>query len=45
LAAGEGVAALVAHGGVVGAAVEVSFALLIVAIGVAAWLGARRDKE
>jgi hypothetical protein len=35
----------VAHGGVAGAVVEVAFALMIVAIALAAWLGGRRDKE
>jgi hypothetical protein len=34
-----------AHGGVAGAVVELSFALLIVAIALAAWVGARRDGE
>lgn len=33
-----------AHGGVGGAVVEVAFALLIVAIALAAWVGSRRDK-
>jgi hypothetical protein len=36
---------LIAHGGVAGAAVELSLALLIVAIALAAWVGGRRDKE
>jgi hypothetical protein len=36
---------LIAHGGVAGAVVEASFALLIVAIALAAWLGTRRDGE
>jgi hypothetical protein len=35
---------LIAHGGTAGAAVEVSLALLIVAIALAVWVGARRDK-
>jgi hypothetical protein len=34
-----------AHGGAAGAAVEVTFALLIVAIALAAWVGTRRDKD
>jgi hypothetical protein len=34
-----------AHGGVAGAVVEVSFALLIVAIALAAWVGNRKDEE
>ncbi len=34
-----------AHGGVAGALVEVSAALLIVAIAVAVWLGGRKDRE
>jgi hypothetical protein len=34
-----------AHGGVAGAVVELLFALLIVAIALAAWVGARRDNE
>jgi hypothetical protein len=36
---------IVAHGGVTGLAVELSLALLILAIGLAAWVGARREKE
>ncbi|HEV2712888.1 MAG TPA: hypothetical protein VGU26_07310 [Gaiellaceae bacterium] len=36
---------IVAHGGVAGAVAELLFALLIVAIALAAWVGARRDKE
>jgi hypothetical protein len=36
---------LLAHGGVTGAVVELSLALLIVAIALAAWVGARREKE
>jgi hypothetical protein len=36
---------LLAHGGVAGAIVEVSIALLIVAIALAAWVGARNDEE
>jgi hypothetical protein len=39
------VGAVLAHGGVAGAVVEVLFALLIVAIALAAWVGGRRDKE
>jgi hypothetical protein len=39
------VTAVLAHGGVAGAVVEVAFALMIVAIALAAWLGTRRDKE
>jgi hypothetical protein len=34
-----------AHGGVAGAIAEVSAALLIVAIALAAWLGGRKDRE
>jgi hypothetical protein len=36
---------LIAHGGAAGLAIEVAMAGLIVAIALAAWLGARRDKE
>ena len=36
---------IVAHGGVAGAVVELLFALLVVAIALAAWVGARREKE
>jgi hypothetical protein len=36
---------IAAHGGVAGAVVEVGFAVLIVAIALAAWVGARRDGE
>jgi hypothetical protein len=36
---------LVAHGGVAGAIVEVSAALLIVAIAVAVWVGGRKDRQ
>ena len=36
---------IVAHGGVAGAVVELLFALLIVASALAAWVGARREKE
>jgi hypothetical protein len=39
------VTAVVALGGVAGAVVEVAFALMIVAIALAAWLGTRRDGE
>ncbi|MGH3085595.1 MAG: hypothetical protein ACRDNP_16340 [Gaiellaceae bacterium] len=35
---------LVAHGGTAGAAVELSLALLIVAIALAVWVGRRQDK-
>ena len=34
-----------AHGGVAGAVMEVSGALLIVAIALAAWVGGRKDRE
>ena len=36
---------ILAHGGVAGAVVELLFALLVVAIALAAWVGARREKE
>jgi hypothetical protein len=36
---------VIAHGGVAGAVVETAFALLIVAIALAAWVGTRRDRE
>ena len=36
---------LFAHGGVAGAIVEASAALLIVALALAVWVGGRRDKE
>ena len=36
---------LIAHGGVAGAVVEVSAALLIVAIALAAWVGGRKDRK
>jgi hypothetical protein len=36
---------LLAHGGVAGAIVEVSIALLIVAIALAAWVGNRKEDE
>jgi hypothetical protein len=36
---------VLAHGGTAGAIVEVSFALLIVALALAAWVGSRRDDE
>jgi broad specificity polyphosphatase/5'/3'-nucleotidase SurE len=36
---------LVAHGGTVGLAIEVAMAGLIVAIALAAWVGARKDKS
>jgi hypothetical protein len=39
------VTAVLAHGGVAGAVVELLFAVLIVAIALAAWVGGRRDKE
>jgi hypothetical protein len=38
------VSALVAHGGTTGIAIEAALAVLILAIGVAAWLGARKDQ-
>jgi hypothetical protein len=34
-----------AHGGVAGAVVELSAALLIVAIAIAVWVGNRKDSE
>jgi hypothetical protein len=34
-----------AHGGVAGAAVETAFALVIVAIALAVWIGTRGDSE
>jgi hypothetical protein len=45
VALGQVNAALVAHGGVAGAVVEVLFALLIVSLALAVWVGGRRDKE
>jgi hypothetical protein len=36
---------LVLHGGVGGAIVEASAALLIVAIGLAVWVGGRKDSQ
>jgi hypothetical protein len=39
------VVGLVAHGGVAGAIVEASAALLIVAIALAVWIGNRKDGE
>jgi hypothetical protein len=36
---------LVAHGGVAGAVIEASAALLIVAIALAVWIGNRKDGE
>jgi len=36
---------LLAHGGVAGAVVEVSIALVIVAIALAAWVGSRKDEK
>jgi hypothetical protein len=36
---------LLAHGGVAGAIVEVSIALLIVAIALAAWVGNRKEDD
>jgi hypothetical protein len=36
---------LLAHGGVAGAIVEVSIALLIVVIALAAWVGNRKEDE
>jgi hypothetical protein len=35
---------VVAHGGTTGLAIELSLALLIVVIALAAWVGGRRDK-
>jgi hypothetical protein len=35
---------VVAHGGTTGLAIEAAVAVLILAIGVAAWLGGRKDK-
>jgi hypothetical protein len=35
---------LIAHGGTTGAVVELSLALLIVAIALAVWVGGRQDK-
>jgi hypothetical protein len=45
MAAVLGLAVVFAHGGVAGAVLEVSAALLIVAIALAAWVGGRRDRE
>jgi hypothetical protein len=39
-----GVNAIIAHGGTTGLAIELSLALLIVVIALAAWVGGRRDK-
>lgn len=36
---------VIAHGGTTGLVIEVALAGLIVAIALAAWVGARRDKE
>jgi hypothetical protein len=36
---------LIAHGGVAGAIAETLGALLILAIGLAAWVGGKKDKE
>jgi hypothetical protein len=36
---------VIAHGGVAGAVVEVSLALLIVAIALAVWIAERKGKE
>jgi hypothetical protein len=36
---------IVAHGGTAGAIVEVSLALLVVAIALAVWVGGRKDRE
>jgi len=36
---------VLAHGGTAGAIVEASFALLILALALAAWVGSRRDDE
>jgi hypothetical protein len=38
-------AGLVAHGGTVGLVVELSAALGIVALGLAAWLGTRKERS
>jgi hypothetical protein len=35
---------VIAHGGTAGAVVELSLALLVVAIGLAVWVGGRQDK-
>jgi hypothetical protein len=45
VALGELNGALIAHGGTAGAVVELSLALLIVAIALAVWVGGRRDEE
>jgi hypothetical protein len=45
MAALGGLTGVLAHGGMTGLAVEVAFALAIVAIALAAWVGGRRDKE
>ena len=37
--------AIVAHAGTIGLVIEVALALLILAIGVAAWLRGRKDKR
>jgi hypothetical protein len=36
---------IVAHGGVTGAIIEISAALLIVAIALAVWVGGRKDSK
>jgi hypothetical protein len=36
---------VVAHGGTAGAVVEATFALLIVALALAVWVGGRGDKD
>jgi hypothetical protein len=36
---------VLAHGGTAGAIVEASFALLVVAIALAAWVGSKKDDE
>lgn len=36
---------VLAHGGTAGAIVEASFALLVVALALAAWVGSKRDDE
>ncbi|HEX2495944.1 MAG TPA: hypothetical protein VHK46_03825 [Gaiellaceae bacterium] len=45
VAAVVGLVPLFAHGGVAGAAVELSAGLLIVAIALAVWVGGRKDGE
>jgi hypothetical protein len=45
VAALVGISGLLAHGGMAGAVVEASVALLVAAIAIAAWLGSRRGGE